>query len=327
MAPGFRLPGPAATLLTLALGVQTASAQTNFSNWLDGFRDRAMREGISETTLSSAFAGVEPIERIIELDRKQPEGRMTFVEYRDRVISTHRIKKGRELLSKHAAILAETERRFGVPAEVIVALWGIESSYGEFKGRFPVIDALATLAYDGRREELFTRELISALRILDQGDVDRGNMFGSWAGAMGQSQFMPSTFAGYAVDADGDGRRDIWTSLPDVFGSMANYLSRIGWDRRYIWGREVGNIAGVPASMRGLDQKAPLGRFAELGVRRADGGPLPYADIDASLVVMDEGKGPAYLVYGNYRVIMRWNRSSYFATSVGLLANALASGG
>ncbi|MEZ5826236.1 MAG: lytic murein transglycosylase [Geminicoccaceae bacterium] len=326
MALRGSLRGSALALLALAMTVPDVSAQTNFSSWLDGFRDRAVREGISQSTLESAFAGVAPIERIIELDRKQPEGRMTFVEYRDKVISKHRINKGRELLRKHASILASTEARFGVPAEVIVALWGIESSFGEFKGRFPVIDALATLAWDGRREELFTRELISALRILDEGHVERGNMFGSWAGAMGQSQFMPSTFAGYAVDADGDGRRDIWSSLPDVFGSMANYLSRIGWDRRYIWGREVSGIAGVPASMRGLEQKASLARWAELGVRRKDGGPLPKAGIDASLVVMDDGKGPAYLIYDNYRVIMRWNRSSYFATSVGLLSDAIRSG-
>jgi len=171
--------GPALGVIGLILSATPLSAQTSFKSWLEGFRGQALRAGITEHTLDTAFEGVKPIDRIIELDRKQPEGRMTFVEYKRKVISRSRIAKGRELLRRHAAVLAETERRFGVPAEVIVALWGIESSFGEFKGRFPVIDALATLAYDGRREELFTRELISALQILDNGDVDKVNMFGS----------------------------------------------------------------------------------------------------------------------------------------------------
>lgn len=315
----------------LVLGVHgPVRAAAEFRLWLDAFKQEARAAGIRPATLENALAGVEPVPRIVELDRKQPEGRLTFVEYRRRVVSDARIEKGRRLLREHEAVLAETEKRYGVPAEVIVALWGIESSFGEFKGRFPVVTALATLAHDGRRADFFKGELISALKIIDGGDITAPEMFGSWAGAMGQSQFMPSTYVSFAVDADGDGRRDIWTSLPDIFASMANYLSRSGWDRRYIWGREVS--AGATALRHeGLDDGLPLARWGELGVRRPNGGSLPKADIEAWLVAMDDAKeggaGPTYLVYENFQVLLRWNRSRYFATSVGLLADRLRAEG
>ena len=177
---------------------------------------------------------------------------MSFTEYLGKVISDARIRKGRDLLEKHRALLSRVEARYGVPAEVIVALWGIESSYGEYTGNFSVVASLATLAHDGRRATFFRGELLSALRILDAGDITPETMNGSWAGAMGQSQFMPSTFLGYAVDGDGDGRRDIWTNHADIFSSMANYLGSMGWDRRYIWGREV-RLAGNVESA-GLDE-------------------------------------------------------------------------
>lgn len=268
------------------------------------------------------MSGVAPIPRVIELDRRQPEGRMTFVEYRQRVINDARIRKGRRMLEEHGPLLARIEAEYGVPAAVIVALWGIESNFGENTGGFPVIASLATLAHEGRRADFFRGELLSALKILEAGDIAPEAMNGSWAGAMGQSQFMPSTFLAYAVDGNGDGRRDIWGSQADVFASMANYLSRMGWDRRYIWGREVRVANGVGAS--GLDEKRPLSRWQAAGVRQRDGGDLPAVAIDASLLRMDDGAGPSYLVYDNFRVLMRWNRSTYFATSVGLLANAIS---
>jgi membrane-bound lytic murein transglycosylase B len=293
-----------------------------FDAWLIDLRREAIAEGISQSTLDAAFSGVQPIPRVIELDRRQPEGRMTFVEYRGKVISDARIRKGRELLREHRALLSRIEATYGVPAEVIVALWGIESSYGEYTGSFPVIASLATLAHDGRRAAFFRGELLSALRILDAGDIAPEAMDGSWAGAMGQCQFMPSTFLGYAVDGDGDGRRDIWTNHADIFSSMANYLSSMGWDQRYIWGREVRLVDHVDSD--GLDQRLNLARWQSAGVRRSDGSNLPAVAIEASLLNMDEGSGPSFLVYDNFRVLMRWNRSTYFATSVGLLANALS---
>jgi membrane-bound lytic murein transglycosylase B len=297
-------------------------AAAPFADWLAELRQEARADGISEGTLERALDGVAPIPRVIELDRRQPEGRMTFVEYRERVINDARIRKGRQMLERHRPLLSRIEAEYGVPAEVIVALWGIESNFGENTGGFPVIASLATLAHEGRRAEFFRGELLSALKILDAGDIAPEAMNGSWAGAMGQSQFMPSTFLGYAVDGNGDGRRDIWGTQEDVFASMANYLSRMGWDRRYIWGREV--RAGNGTGTAGLDEKRPLSRWQSSGVRRADGGDLPAVAIEASLLRMDDGSGPSYLVYDNFRVLMRWNRSTYFATSVGLLANAIS---
>jgi membrane-bound lytic murein transglycosylase B len=308
-------------LVTGLLVPGTARAQVTFADWLDDFRREARAAGISQTTLDAALADVGPIPRVIELDRRQPEGRMTFVEYRERVINNARIQKGRRLLQEHHALLSRVEAEYGVPAEVIVALWGIESNFGENTGGFPVVASLATLAHEGRRAEFFKGELLAALKIIDAGDIAPDAMNGSWAGAMGQSQFMPSTFLGYAVDGNGDGRRDIWGTRADVFASMANYLSRMGWDRRYIWGREVRTLNGVATN--GLDEQRPLAGWQAAGVRRTDGGDLPAVAIDASLLKMDEGRGPSYLVYDNFRVLMRWNRSTYFATSVGLLANAI----
>ena len=307
-------------LLAGSLPASSAAAAA-FDAWLLDFRQEAAAEGISQPTLDAALSGIQPIPRVIELDRRQPEGRMTFVEYRGKVISDARIRKGRDLLKKHEALLSRVEATYGVPAEVIVALWGIESSYGDYTGSFSVVASLATLAHDGRRASFFRGELLSALRILDAGDITPDAMDGSWAGAMGQSQFMPSTFLGYAVDGDGDGRRDIWSNHADIFSSMANYLSSMGWDQRYIWGREVRLIDRVDSD--GLDQRLELARWQSAGVRRTDGGNLPAVAIEASLLKMDDGSGPSYLVYDNFRVLMRWNRSTYFATSVGLLANAL----
>ncbi len=308
-------------LVTGSLVPATVRAEVAFADWLEDFRREARAAGISQATLDRALADVGPIPRVIELDRRQPEGRMTFVEYRERVISNARIQKGRRLLQEHRALLSGIEDQYGVPAEVIVALWGIESSFGENTGGFPVVASLATLAHEGRRAEFFKGELLAALKIIDAGDITPDAMNGSWAGAMGQSQFMPSTFLGYAVDGDGDGKRDIWGTQADVFASMANYLSRMGWDREYIWGREVRTLNGVATN--GLDERRPLAGWQAAGVRRTDGGDLPAVAIEASLLRMDEGRGPSYLVYDNFRVLMRWNRSTYFATSVGLLANAI----
>ncbi|MCB1884542.1 MAG: lytic murein transglycosylase [Geminicoccaceae bacterium] len=322
------MPRPLGPALLACLLLAPLSARADFAGWLGGLRAEALRAGVSAATLDAALDGIAPIDRVVELDRRQPEGRLSYPEYRERVVTRARIDKGRDLLERHRDLLARTEARYGVPAEVIVALWGIESSFGEFKGRFSVVESLATLAYEGRRADFFKGELISALKIIDAGNVSPRGMYGSWAGAMGQSQFMPSTFLGYAVDGDGDGRRDIWTSLPDTFASMANYLGRMGWDPGYVWGREVEAPRAVAKAHAGLERKAPLGWWQERGVRRLDGRSLPDVPIDASLLAMGEGEGapPWFLAYHNYRVLMRWNRSTYFATSVGLLADAIREG-
>jgi membrane-bound lytic murein transglycosylase B len=209
---------------------------------------------------------------------------------------------------------------------VIVALWGVESTYGAYHGEFPVIAALATLAYDGRRAGFFRTELLQALKIVDHGDVTAERMTGSWAGAMGQNQFMPSSYHAYAVDYDHDGRRDIWTSLPDVFASIANYLAKAGWNDRYTWGRKVRLPSTIDGELAGLQQRKPLPEWQALGVRRDNGADLPVASLSASLLRTDEGQGPAYLVYDNFRVLMAWNRSTYFALTVGELADLIGRG-
>lgn len=302
----------------------SALAAQPFNQWIEGVKVEARQKGISESILSETLNSIEPISRIIELDRKQPEGSMTFAEYYKKVISPQRIATGRHMYQKHRAELERAAKQYGVPAQYIVALWGIETSYGDNTGGFKVISALATLAYDGRRAEFFRAELMNALKILNQGHITPANMKGSWAGAMGQNQFMPSSFNTFAVDGNGDGKRDIWTSLPDVFASTANYLSKSGWKEDERWGREVKLPSGFSESLTGKKITKSLSAWNAMGVRLPSGAALPSADgIEASIMVPDGVGGRAYLAYNNYRVIMKWNNSTYFATSVGLLADQI----
>jgi membrane-bound lytic murein transglycosylase B len=301
-------------------------AEDDFTVWLTQLRRDARARGISHATLDRALAGVRPLPEVIEADRRQPERRMSFVEYRERIVNPTRIGRGRELLAQHRDLLLRVEATYGIPAELIVALWGIESHFGVRQGSHPVFSALATLAHDGRRAELFRRELIVALEIVERGHADSAHMLGSWAGAMGQNQFMPSTYLAYAVDFDRDGRRDIWGTLPDIFASTANYLARAGWNPRYIWGREVLAPERIGSGRIGLEHRASLARWRERGVRPPEGGALPEADLEASLLRMDDGAGPSFLVYRNFRALMAWNRSTYFGISVGLLADSIGDG-
>ena len=295
----------------------------SFAEWRDGVRSEALELGIGAATFDAAFADVEPIPRVIELDRSQPEVTLTFDQYVERVVPESRVAKGRKLLAEHRALLEPIGRKYGVPPRFIVALWGIETNFGQYLGGFPVIASLATLAYDGRRSAYFRQELLHALRILEDGHVTTDAMMGSWAGAMGQSQFMPSSFVNYAVDHDGDGKRDIWGTQGDVFASAANYLAQAGWRAGETWGRRVALPSGFDHALTGLEVKKTLAEWQALGLRRADGSDLPQADISGSVVLPGGEGGPAYLVYNNYRTIMRWNRSFYFATSVGLLADGI----
>lgn len=302
-----------------------ATASEPFGQWLAGLHEEAWKSGISIKTLDEALKDIKPVPRVIELDRKQPEGTMTFRQYRERVISRHRIEKGRELLRRHGELLSRIGAHYGVPPQYIVALWGMETSYGENTGGFHVIPALATLAYDGRRSEFFRTELIHALRIIDDGHIGVSSMKGSWAGAMGQNQFMPSSFHAFAVDGNGDGKRDIWESLPDVFSSTANYLNKSGWKEDEKWGRAVILPPDFPKHETGLDTKRTLEEWKKMGVKTANGNNLPVApNMKASIIAPDGLAGPAFMIYDNFRVIMKWNRSTYFATSVGLLADQIA---
>jgi membrane-bound lytic murein transglycosylase B len=303
----------------------------SFSQWLEGVRAEAAKRGISRGTIDLALSNLAPNPKVVELDRRQPEFSQTFSRYLNSYVSERRIDEGRVQLVQRAALLSGLERDFDVQARFLVAFWGAESNYGRVTGDFPVITSLATLAFDGRRAELFRAELFNALTILDRGHIPLERMKGSWAGAMGNTQFMPSTFLRHAVDRDGDAHIDIWGSVPDALASAANYLRSMNWNGAGTWGREVKLPAGFDVGLASLDIEAretmmPLPRWAALGLRRADGGPLPPREIAASLVLPQGAAGPAVLVYDNYRTILRWNRSAFYAIAVGHLADRLTGG-
>ncbi|HSV28098.1 MAG TPA: lytic murein transglycosylase [Candidatus Omnitrophota bacterium] len=317
------LAGATALVLAAPVSAQQAPAQ-DFATFLDGVRAEAAGKGIKPDTLDSALTGIEHIDRVIELDRKQPEFTLTFEQYLTRVVSPTKIEKGRRMMAENKAVLAEIEKRYGVQPRFVVALWGIETDYGRVTGGFSVVSALATLAYDGRRSNYFRGELMNALTILDQGHISPAEMKGSWAGAMGQCQFMPSSFLKFAQDWNGDGRTDIWTTRGDVLASAANYLSTEGWKGDQTWGRAVKLPDGFDPKLIGADTRKSLKDWAKLGVRSRNGKPLPALDLEGSVVLGESGKGPAFIVYDNFRTIMKWNRSTYFALAVGHLADKLA---
>jgi membrane-bound lytic murein transglycosylase B len=317
-----------AVLVSALVLISQQAGAREFDAWLAELRAEAQAKGISDRILDAALGQIKPIPRVIELDRRQPEFRLTFRQYLDRVVPASRIKKGRAKFRANRALLEEIGAKIGVQPRFIVALWGIETDFGRVTGGFKVIPALATLAFDGRRGAYFRKELLHALQILDEGHISPQAMVGSWAGAMGQSQFMPSSFLAYAIDYDGDGRRDIWTTRQDVFASAANYLAKSGWRADQTWGREVILPAGFDAAMADLKVRKSIGDWQALGVRRADGGDLPKRRLAASIVLPEKGKmSPAYMVYNNYRTTLRWNRSTYFALAVGLLSDGIGAGG
>ena len=312
----------AALLLVLPAQAETLS----FARWLEDLRQDALRHGVSAATLDSALSGIKPIARVIELDRKQPEFTLTFRQYQERVVPKARVEKGKRKLSENRALLKKIGKRFGVQPRFIVAFWGIETGFGRITGGYPVIAALTTLAFDGRRGAYFRRQLLDALTILDQGHIDIARMVGSWAGAMGQCQFMPSSFLAYAVDFDGDGRKDIWNSKEDVFASAANYLSRSGWRNDQTWGRPVKLPQSFDLYLADLKLRKRLSEWQRMGVRRANGADLPKRDLMASVVLAEGQAGPAFVVYNNYRAILKWNRSTFFAVAVGSLADRIGGG-
>jgi membrane-bound lytic murein transglycosylase B len=303
-----------------------AVAEDGFAAFLAQMRRDAVSHGIRVGAVDYALRGAQYLPHVIELDRRQPERTMTFTEFVAKIVTPQREADARAALAENEPLLQRVRQRFNVQPRFIVSLWGIESNFGKVMGNYPVISALATLAYDGRRSTYFRAELIAAMRIIDQGNVRTDAMFGSWAGAMGQCQFMPSTFLNYAFDFDGDGRRDIWNDRADVLASIANYISRLGWHGEQSWGRRVTVPSNFDTRLAGLEIKRPLSEWQRLGLRTADASPLPRYEIEASLVMPDGSAGPAMLVYDNFRTIMRWNKSTFFAACVGLLADSIGRG-
>jgi membrane-bound lytic murein transglycosylase B len=299
--------------------------QTSFTTWLAALRKEASHRGIPQKTLDTALKDLKPIPKVIELDRNQPEAKLTFDQYLSRVLSEKRVTNGRNKLSETRKLLGNVASRYGVEPRFLVALWGLETDFGRTTGSMPVIESLVSLIYDGRRSTFFRKELIHALRILDDGHISLAQMKGSWAGAMGQLQFMPSTYRHFAVDFDGDGRIDIWKSQQDIFASAANYLARSGWKTGQTWGQEVHLPKRLYHNSANLKQKKPVSDWHALGIKTLDGNHFPSLNLLASIVQPDGRAGRTFLVYDNYHVIRKWNRSHNFALSVGILSDQLHS--
>ena len=312
-------------LLTFAfLGPrQGVCDEGSFSSWLDDLRADARTSGVSAATLEATLADVVPIDRVLQLQERQPESRLSWAEYRRRVVSEDRVVRGRGHMEQDDELLHSVAAQYGVQPRFLVALWGVESDFGHHTGDTPAVAALATLGWRGRRGDYFRRELIALLTTVESGYADPAALYGSWAGALGQCQFMPSNFKRFAVDYDGDGARDIWTSTGDVLASMARFLQHLGWKDDETWGRPVTLPTGFDARLAGQDTKMRLSRWNALGVRRLNFGDLPNRDLWATLLLPDGQTGDAFLVYDDFFTLMRWNRSYHFALSVGTLSDRL----
>lgn len=306
-----------------------------FAEWLEGVRAEALARGISADTVTRAFEGIEPVAQILERDRAQAEFTLTMTQYLGRRLTRATLKVAQQAAERHRALLDRVHEKYKVQPRILVAVWGLESNFGRFVGVRPMIPTLATLAYEPRRAAFFRQQLFDALVVVDKGYIELPRLNGSWAGAMGQPQFMPSSYLTYAQDFDGDGRRDIWTSQADVFASIAYYLQSRDWNGEQTWGRRVDVPGAARAAIaeaaprrssgcraeRELSVPLPLDRWRALGVRRADREPLPTSDLAASLLETDDGK--AYLVYGNYEALLGYNCAHTYALSVSLLSDAI----
>ncbi|MGE4755545.1 lytic transglycosylase domain-containing protein [Yersinia enterocolitica] len=295
-----------------------------FPAYVEQLKAQARAQGISEATLAVAFANIHFVDRVIQSDRNQLEKKVTLDDYLAKVLTPGKIAQGKEIYQRYQPQLSPVTARYGVPERYIVALWGMESGFGKIQGKEDVISALSTLAFEGRREAFFTKELIAALKIIQQGRVEDPQLKGSWAGAMGQSQFMPSSFLTYGADGDGDGKVDIWNNIDDVFASTANYLSTEGWKPGLGWGQEAQLPDGFNVAFAGLkdSQAKTVAQWQQLGV--APKGSVANPDLRAWVIVPDDVQGRAFLVYDNFRTIMHWNRSYYFAISIGMMADSIS---
>jgi membrane-bound lytic murein transglycosylase B len=307
---------------------QTLFAKPSFEEYLGNLKLQAIEQGYTTEFVDQVFVGVSYREKTVTADKNQPETKLTLDKYLATRVPDWKVKKAVDLMARHKVLLDKVEQQFGVQKRFIVALWGNESNFGNIMGKHSVINSLVTLAYEGRREALFKNQLFAALKILHQGHVKIENFVGSWAGAMGQSQFMPTSFLDYAIDFDNDGRKDIWNNTADVFASIANFLKKEGWSSDITWGRQVSLLDNFDFSLAGLksSNKRLLADWQKSGVRRYDGQDLPNVEIMASLINPDGKDGRIYLVYENFHTLMKWNRSSYFGVSVSYLSDRIKKG-
>ncbi len=325
---GLAAPAQAAEVRPMTRGeatVQTAQAASNFDRWREGFRAKAAAAGIQRNVFDAAFRGVTPDPDVIRLDRKQAEFTKPIWEYLDTAVSDARINNGRGHARRLGQTLAAIEARYGVDSTAVLAVWGMETNYGSFRGSNNTIRALATLAYDGRRRRFAEEQLIAALKIIQSGDTSPANMRGSWAGAMGHTQFIPTSYLAYAQDFNGDGRRDIWSEDPtDALASTAAYLSRFGWTKGQPWGVEVRLPAGFNYGNIDQNLRRPVSRWTQLGVRGLDGKPVPNYGREAALLAPAGARGPVFMIFNNFRVIKRYNNATSYAMGVGHLARRIA---
>ena len=317
---------PNAALATVDINATVQLNADAFASCLTTLQARARSEGLSEETINNTVAHLQFVPRVIELDQQQPEFSQTFANYFTKRATDWRVNEGRRLLQKHRALLDKLSLQYGVPPQYILSFWGLETNYGSYKGEMAVLDSLATLACEPRRSSYFTTELMQALKLKEKYQFDKNTMVGSWAGAMGHTQFMPSAYAKYAIDGDGDGKVDLWNSTADALTSAANFLQNLGWQRNERWGREVLLPKNFSYSHLGAKQTLPLAEWAAQSVTLTNGQPLPQADIQAALYLPAGHTGPAFLGYENFNVIMRWNRSEFYAITVGHLADRINGG-
>lgn len=311
---------------------EAVGVDRQFSDYLTQLKAEAEMKGFSAEFLDPVFATIKMREKVVTADKNQPESKLTLDKYLSTRVPDWKVKQAVEKMHEHSELLDKVEKQYGVQKRFIVALWGNESNFGRIQGNHPVLSSLASLAFDGRREALFKKQFFAALTILSEGHVSIDGFNGSWAGAMGQSQFMPTSFLAYAVDGNGDGKKDIWTTPEDVFASIANFLSTEGWDSTQTWGRQVklgddfatstlNKYSGVAK-----DKMLRMSAWTILGVTKFDGSELPAVNVKASLILPDDADGRIYLAYNNFHTLMRWNRSLYFGVSVGYLADRIRKG-
>jgi len=311
--------------------------QADFDVYVAALKKEALEKGYDEALVDQALATAKFKKKVISADKNQPEVKETLETYLPKRVPQWKIDRARKLYKENQEVLEKVAKEYGVQARFIVALWGLESNFGKIQGGHSVIASLVTLAFDGRRETMYKNQLWAALDILKEGHITLDKFKGSWAGAMGQTQFMPTSFNAYAVDYNGDGRKDIWTTEEDAFASIANYLKQAGWNDDLTWGRQVKLPEGFDNSnilKRGTrtrsqwleywkDSERSLADWQAIGVRKMDGSDLPNVDVTAAMVMPDDVNGRMYLAYDNYKALMHWNRSYYFATSVGYLSDRI----
>ncbi len=324
MTPFAKLSLLAAT--TALLSTPVFAQNGGFRDCLQGIKTEATRQGVPAAIADKAFQGLTPDQKVIDLDGRQPEFSLTYAKYVGGTVSADRIAKGQQRMAQHRALLDALQAEYGVPPQYIMAFWGIETNYGTYMGDFRVVRSVSTLACMTKRTVFFSNETVQALRILNMNHMTSEQMRGSWAGAMGNMQFMPSTFTKWAVDRDGNGRIDIWNSLPDAFASASNFLRGIGFKPGLPSSEEVFLPKGFALDQADSTVEKPVKAWAAMGVKKAGGAALPASDEPASILLPAGFRGPAFIIYPNFKAVMNWNRSTLYALSVGILARQIAGG-